>query len=513
MDRRSFLALQARVFALALVGEQFGGRLLANPRFTSNPYTLGVASGDPASDGFVIWTRLAPDPVNGGGMGVDPVKVQWEVAEDEGLRRVVKRGESVASPELAHSVHVEVEGLQAGRPYWYRFRAGDAVSPIGRAITMPSLQSTPDKLRMAFASCQDYHYYYTAYQHMSEEKDLDLVFHLGDYIYESGVRTTESPRKHNGPEIMTLQDYRNRYALYKTDKHLQRMHAQCPFIVTWDDHEVDNNYAGSLDQDGTFPPEFLKRRAGAYQAYYEHMPLRAFSRPVGPDMQLYRRIAYGRLADFFVLDTRQYRSNQVCGDKNGAPCDGFFDPRSTMLGDQQERWLQDAMVGSSSQWNVLAQQVILSGLNVARDGSGQAYSMDQWSGYYTARNQLTKFLDDAKVQNPVVITGDVHSNWVSEVPLDYMDQKSKSVAAEFVGTSITSSGDGTPNRELRERFLSQNPWLKHHNAQRGYVSCTVTPKSWRADYKTLEYVMRPDSPIRVDASFVVESGSPKIVPA
>jgi len=510
MNRRSFLALHSRLFALALVGEHFGGRLLANPRFTSDPFTLGVASGDPASNGFVIWTRLAPDPVNGGGMGPDHVKVDWEVGEDENMRRIVQRGTSVASPDLAHSVHVEVEGLQPGRPYWYRFRAGEAQSPVARAITMPAAGSNPQKLRFAFASCQDYHYHYTAYKHMHEEKDLELVFHLGDYIYESGVRTTETPRKHNSPEIISLNDYRNRYALYKSDENLRRMHEHCPFVVTWDDHEVDNNYAGPLDQDGTRPEEFLKRRADAYQAYYEHMPLRAFARPVGPDMQLYRQLSYGRLAEFYVLDTRQYRSNQPCGDQSGPPCDGFFDPRSTMMGARQERWLEDAMRRSSSQWNVLAQQVIISGLNTARDDNGPRYSMDQWSGYYAARNRLTKFLDEAKPSNPLVLTGDVHSNWVSEVPLDFMDHKSKPVAAEFVGTSITSSGDGTDNAELRSRFLAQNSWLKHHNAQRGYVSCTMTPRECRADYRTLEYVSRPGSPIRTSASFVVESGSPKI---
>lgn len=512
MDRRAFLAQQARLFALALAGSRFGGKLVANPRFTANPYSLGVASGDPASDGFVIWTRLAPKPVEGGGMGPDPVQVRWQVAEDEGMRRVVQSGQAVASPELAHSVHVELEGLQPDRPYWYRFTAGDAVSPVGRARTMPALGTMPGKLRLAFASCQDFHYHYTAWQHMAAEADTDLVFHLGDYIYEGGPKAN-TPRQHNGPEIYSLDDYRNRLALYKTDEHLRAMHQVCPFIVTWDDHEVDNNYAAAMDQDGTRPETFLKRRALAYQAYYEHMPLRAFSRPAGPDMQLYRRLSFGGLADFHVLDTRQYRSNQPCGDRNGKPCDGFFDPRATMLGERQERWLQDGLVRSNARWNVLAQQVILAGLDFARAENEPTFSMDQWSGYYAARNRLTRFLQDAKPSNPVVLTGDVHSNWVSEVPLDFLDEKSPSVAAEFVGTSITSGGDGAANPEYRAKVLDKNPWLRHYNGQRGYVSCTVTPDRWLAEYRTVEYVSRPGSPIQTHARFVVENGSPRITPA
>ncbi|MCW5964543.1 MAG: alkaline phosphatase D family protein [Bryobacterales bacterium] len=512
MDRRSFLALQSRLFALALVGTQFGGRLIANPRFSTNPYSLGVASGDPAADGFVIWTRLAPDPVKGGGMGTDPVKVRWEVAEDEAMRRVVQSGDAIASPELAHSVHVEVAGLQADRPYWYRFQAGDATSPVGRARTMPALGTMPGKLRFAFASCQDYHFHYTAWQHMAAETDIDLVFHLGDYIYEGGPKQN-TPRQHNGPEIYSLDDYRNRLALYKTDEHLQAMHRHCPFLVTWDDHEVDNNYAGAMDQDGTRPETFLKRRALAYQAYYEHMPLRSFCRPVGPDMQLYRRMSYGSLADFFILDTRQYRSNQPCGDKSGKPCDGFFDPRATMLGESQERWLHDGLGRSSGRWNVLAQQVILAGFDTVRSEDGPTFSMDQWSGYYSARNRLTRFLSEAKPSNPVVLTGDVHSNWVSEVPLDFLDERSPSVAAEFVGTSITSGGDGTANTEYRAKVLAKNPWMRHYNGQRGYVSCTVTPERWLAEYRTVEYVSRPGSPIETHARFVVENGSPRITSA
>lgn len=506
MNRRTFLEWQTGLFALALVGDRFGGRATAAPKFSKNPFTLGVASGDPASDGFVLWTRLAPDPIQGGGMRPDPVRVAWEVAEDEGMRKIVRKGEAIASPELAHSVHVELEGLAADRWYWYRFRAGDAESAVGRARTMPPLQATPGKLRFAFASCQDYHYYYTAWQHLAQEKDLDLIVHLGDYIYENGPRP-DRPRQHNSPEIVSLGDYRNRLALYKTDEHLQAAHLLAPFVVTWDDHEVENNYAGAMDQEGSRPEEFLKRRAGAYQAYYEHQPLRSFSKPIGPDMQLYRRISFGRLADFFVLDTRQFRSNQPCGDKSGKPCDGFFDPRATMLGEKQERWLADGLSHASAQWNVLAQQVILSGFDRGQTDDEPSYSMDQWSGYYSARNRLTRFLNEAKPSNPVVITGDVHSNWASEVPLDFLDHRSPSVAAEFVGTSITSGGDGGANVEYRDRVLAKNPWLKHYNGQRGYVSCTVTPQAWRADYKTMEYVSKPNGPAQNNASFLARSGS------
>lgn len=291
--RRSFLVTTS-LAAASLWASRLTGLAASNPTFSNYPFQLGVASGDPSPDGFVLWTRLAPSPLeDDGGMPPEPVLVSWQVAEDEKMTKVVQRGEVAANPDWAHSVHVEVEGLKPDRWYWYQFRVGNEVSPLGRTRTMPAEGSDPAKLRFAFASCQRYgDGYYTAYEHMAAE-DIDLVVHLGDYIYEKGCKP-DAVRKFSGGTTYTLEDYRKRLALHKTDPALQRMHALVPWIVTWDDHETWNNFAGAAQRSESQ----LKRRAAAYKAYYEHMPLRRISLPVGPDMQLYRRLAFGQLADF-----------------------------------------------------------------------------------------------------------------------------------------------------------------------------------------------------------------------
>ena len=320
------------------------GRVQQAPRFSAPPFSLGVASGDPSSDGVVLWTRLAPVPLEGGGMPDESIEVAWDVARDERMTDVVQSGTVIATPELGHSVHVELDGLEPHRWYWYRFRSGREVSRVGRTRTLPTSGASVAELKMAFASCQHYETgYFTAYRHMLED-DLDLVFHLGDYIYEYAGRDG-LVRKHTGDEIELLRDYRNRYALYRMDPDLQAVHAQFPFVVTWDDHEVDNNYAAQTSEEEGLPAElFLRRRAEAYQTYFEHMPLRRSARPVGSRMSLYRQLDYGDLASFFVLDTRQYRSDQPCGDRNGPACAGVRDPTATLLGAEQERWLMEGLI-------------------------------------------------------------------------------------------------------------------------------------------------------------------------
>ena len=261
---------------------------------------------------------LRIDPLNGGGMPPQPIEVQWQIATDDKLSRVVKSGKTIASPDWAHTVHVEVSGLQPHSWYWYQFRAGNELSPIGRTRTFPRAKSDVDRLRFAIASCQHFEAgLYTAYQHMAEE-DLDLVMHLGDYIYESPGRDN-FVRKHVGGELMTVDDYRNRYAQYRSDPALQAAHASFPFLVVWDDHEVDNDYAGLYQEAGEPVEQFALRRAAGYKAYYEHMPLRRSSVPKGALLQLYRPFTYGTLASISMLDTRQYRTDQPCGDNVRLP--------------------------------------------------------------------------------------------------------------------------------------------------------------------------------------------------
>ena len=415
LSRRLFLAYAASLSAVPLLGRK-SAAATAKPAFTNDPFQLGVASGDPSASGAVIWTRLAPEPLTPtGGMSPHKVKVAWEIATDDAMRRVVRRGTATATPDLAHSVHVEADNLEPDRWYWYRFRAGDAESPIGRTRTMPADDSNPSELRMAFASCQNYQTgYFTPYEHMAKD-ELDLVVHLGDYIYEHGEQKG-AIRKHIAGELHTLDDYRMRHSQYKTDPLLQAMHARCPWLVTWDDHEVCNDYTNdrSEKEHETDPVKFLIRRAGAYQAYYENMPLRHNSLPHGPKMQMYRKQSFGRLAEFLVLDGRQYRTPQPNDDKPSDINDAARSPKNTMLGKRQFGWLKDSLAGSKATWNVLANQVIMAQID-RKEGPERQFPMDDWCGYVHERNELMKFIQDRKIANAVVITGDNHTNWVNDL--------------------------------------------------------------------------------------------------
>lgn len=508
-SRRDFLGQSATLAAVVALGGMPGMRGDRTFRSASYPFTLGVASGDPLPDGVVLWTRLAPDPLAGGGMPRERVAVRWEVARDENFSLIVRSGSTVATPELAHSVHVDVRGLEPRRHYWYRFMSGDDVSPVGRTLTAPPANSSPDTLRFAFASCQNYQAgLYTAWAHMADE-DLAVVLHLGDYIYEGGV-SENSVRRHDGPAIETLDAYRNRYALYKGDPNLQRAHAAFPFVVTWDDHEVVNNYANDYAR-GSAIGVLLARRAAAYQAYYEHMPLREPAVPRGADLQLYRRIAYGDLLHFNVLDTRQYRSPQPCNDGWSADCADARDPAQTMLGVEQRDWLEAGLLGSRARWNVLAHQVPIAPTGRPGD-AGLEQSMDKWAGYTVERDRLLHLLHEAPVRNPISIVGDVHQNWLSDLKTEFYTDDAPVVGTEFVGTSISSGGDGVDRRENEsEPWMSANPHVRFNNSQRGYVRCTVTPERWLTDYRVVEYVTRPGAPIITRASFAVEDGTPGAV--
>ena len=513
--RRAFLSLGGELAGLALLGAlpacaRAGRRLPSGPRLSAYPFTLGVASGDPTPTGVVLWTRLALDPLHGGGLPPERVPVRWEIAHDERFRRVVQRGDATAAPELAHSVHVEAENLEPGRGYHYRFIAGGETSAVGRTRTAPAPGTAAERLSFAFVSCQNYQEgYYTAHRHVAAE-DVDLVVHLGDYIYEGGV-APRAPRQHNSPKILTLDDYRNRYGLYKGDADLQAAHAICPWVVTWDDHEVENDYAGAISERNAPRDEFLRQRAAAYQAYYEHMPLRRASMPRGPDLRLYRRLRFGALAELNVLDTRQYRTDQACGDGFRADCAAARDPGASLLGAEQEAWLLDGLGRTTAQWNVLANQVPFA--PVRRRGQAATavegepmYNMDKWDGYVAQRQRVVDHLRDRRTPNPVVLTGDVHQSWVVDIPSDGDDPTSAPVGVEFVGTSISSGGNGAAMNVAGTEMLARNPHLKFYNAQRGYVRCTVTPRRWTSDYRVVDYIDRPGAEVRTAASFAVEAG-------
>jgi alkaline phosphatase D len=471
------------------------------------PFTLGVASGEPRPEGVVLWTRLAREPLNGGGMPQRDLEVEWEVAEDERFSKVVARGTALSTPRLAHSVHITLDTLRPARWYWYRFRFGRGLSPMGRTRTAPAAGSQPDHFRFAFVSCQDYQAgLYTAYEHLAGE-DLDLVVHLGDYIYEYGVRPDHPVRKHEGPEVTDLEGYRNRHALYRSDPHLQRAHASFPWIVTWDDHEVENDYAALSAQVAQSPESFARRRAAAYRAYYEHMPLRLTSLPRGPDMRIYRQAQFGNLLQITMLDTRQYRSNQPCGGTIQPRCGDALSETQTMTGPEQERWLLRNLEASHARWNMIGQQTML-GQYKAGEGSDALFNMDAWDGYAAARERLLQFMAQRKPSNPVVITGDLHSSWVNDLVTNFDDENSAIVGTELVGPSVTS--------ELPQPFalgvelaLPDNPHTRFfEGTSHGYVLCDIDPLSMRSDYRVVSSVIEPGGSISTLASFQITDGRP-----
>ncbi len=514
VSRRMFLAYTSALASIPCLGLQAQGRIVRKPSFASDPFTLGVASGDPTDTGVVLWTRLAPKPLEPfGGMPAELIEVRWELASDEGMKQIVQRGTTVATPQLGHAVHIEADGLEPGRWYFYRFRVGEAESPVGQTRTLPAKDTEPAQLRFAFASCQHYEQgLFTAYEQMAKDEP-DLVFFLGDYIYEYAGRDN-LVRKHLGAEIESLNDYRIRYAQYRVDPLLKGMHAICPWFVTWDDHEFDNNYANTIsEEEGVDPAEFLLRRANAYQAYYEIMPLRKLSLPRGPRMQLYRKASFGQLAELMVLDTRQYRSDQPNGDRRSELNDAALNPKASIMGRRQREWLMASLLNSQATWNVMAQQVMMAMAGIGQGEGGLQYSMDQWPGYTHERMRLMEFLAARRVPNPVVLTGDIHSNWVNDLHVDDRKDETPVVASEFVTTSISSGGNGTAKPPYLDLLLAANRGVKFHSAERGYVRCTVTPDEWRSDYVAVEDVTKPGGKVVTRASFMVEAGRPGAKPS
>ena len=510
LSRREILAIASRLGIAAALNPLALTRAFAQPAFGKDPFALGIASGDPWHDNVLLWTRLAPEPLTGGGMPMANVEVGWEIARDDGFRDIAQRGTTIARPELGHAVHVEVPGLEPARDYWYRFHAGKETSPIGRTRTAPAPGADVAQLRFAVCGCSHYETgYFTGLRRIAEEH-FDFVIHTGDYIYEDpSAALTKRPnvvRQHSSDEPYTLTDYRNRYAQYKTDRDLMAAHAAAPFVVTSDDHEVDNDYAGPNDEHDTPIEIFLLRRAAAYQAYYEAMPLRAAAIPSGPDMRLYRRLQFGRLIDLEMLDTRQYRSRQACGRNLESHCPDAAAPSRTMLGATQERWLFDQLGRSRATWTVLGQQVPTFTRDAVATNPNGRYSMDKWDGYTAARGRLYARLKDMKATNPIIVSGDVHVHYGADLKLDFHDPRSQTVGTEFTNTSLSSGGDGTDVSAAWPKIRGDNPHIKYHSARRGYIACTATPQAMRADFKVLDKVTVRDAPVRTDGSLVVEAG-------
>lgn len=487
---------------------------LAQPQFSAYPFSLGVASGDPRPDSVVLWTRLAPDPLSGQPMPAISIPVQWQIATDAQMTQVIQQGTVQAAPKWGHSVHVVAENLSPGQWYWYQFQVGSEKSPVGRTRTMPALDADPEQLKFAFVSCQHYEKgYFTAYQHLVQE-DLDLVFHLGDYIYEGGPHPGR-PRQHIGPNPVDLETYRLRYALYKSDPQLQAAHAAFPFICIWDDHEVDEDYAQDQSQDFTDPAVFSQRRWAAYQAYYEYLPLRPTAQPQDGQVQLFRRFQFGQLAEFHCLDTRQYRDDQPCatqGIGGGAivsACQDRLANDRSMLGKQQEAWLLQGLQKSSAHWQVIAQQQLMAELQFGLE-TVSGYWTDGWDGYVASRQRILDCVEQHPQQNLVVIGGDIHSFGVADLKTNFQDPKSPVIGTEFVGTSISSTGLPQALYALSRKI---NPHIKFLDSRhRGYVLCQVTREVWTTHLRIVDSVEKPESTIRTLASFQVKNGQPGAIP-
>lgn len=515
VDRRRFLAGVTGVAAAAALATVPAGSARATPRppRPGFPFTLGVASGDPTSTGAVLWTRLAPEPFEpGGGMPARSVTVDWQVAADERFRRVVRGGTARAMPRLGHSVHVEVDGLRPDREYFYRFRYRGEDSPMGRTRTAAA---SGGGLAFAVASCQAWdNGFYPSYRHMATE-DLDLVVHLGDYVYEGGVPADGGLRHTPTPDVLRaaprdLERWRMQYALYKSDPDLQAAHARFPWMVTWDDHEVQNDYANTMSQ---YEGDIGALRAAAYQAWYEHQPVRAPSAPGPNGPRVYRRLRWGTLAQLDVLDGRQYRSVPPCGWGEADACAPAYDPAVTMLGTAQERWLYDGLATSRARWNLLGNNVMLGRLD--HDGTeGDRLWHDAWDGFPAARNRLTDTWVRHGVRNPVALTGDWHSTFANDILRDFDDPSSPVVASELVGTSISSNGDGEVYGPYYGPMIKYNPHIKFFDGdRRGYLRCHLDRDRLRADLRVVTTVSRRDAPESTYASFVVENNRPGVVVA
>jgi alkaline phosphatase D len=535
VGRRTVLAgaaLASGTMALSVAGSPAARAASAgSASVPADPFALGVAAGDPLPTGLILWTRLVNDPLDATSMPARDIEVRYEVATDALFRHVVLRDDTLARARFAHSVHADVRDLKPGTDYWYRFKVGGSVSPTGRARAAPAPTARPSSLVFAVANCQDMQNgYWPAYAGIAEE-DLDVVLHLGDYIYEYDAHSSYPDRQHSATatpgldQLVTLADYRARHAQYKLDPALRAAHANAAWITTWDDHETENNYAGYTDEIDDVgarfqpPAQFQLERAAAYQAYYEHMPIRVSYLPGSSSLQLYRRFDFGDLARFNVLDTRQYRTDQPGGFPNdfGPEGAGVANQNGTLFGGVQGRWLQAGLAGSHAVWNVIAQQVMMSRTRFPNPTTIPLpflSNLDQWDGYAPARTRLLQFIADQAISNPVVLSGDIHSTWMNDLVINPDDPAAQVMASEFVSTSISSDFPIAFDAPIKATLPQLNPWTRYFDgSRRGYLRMTLDRDRWLAEARTVDSITTRTSPVATTARYAVTSGTPGIIPA
>ena len=547
LDRRTFLVLGAAASGAVLLpaSPALAGR---TSRASGAVFSLGIASGDPLPDSVILWTRLAPQPLElDGGMGTVSAKVEWEIATDEAFTQNRQSGEYEATSTFGHSVHVDVKGLTPDTWYYYRFKHGTELSPVGRTRTTPELGATMSRLVVGQTSCANWQSgYYQLYSDLADQEP-DYWLALGDYIYEYGdkgyMRPSQKAPTRSIPwktEPFTLPEYRRQYALYRSDPNLQKLHAVAPYSPIWDDHEVDNNFtAGKSGGDGQKDKgAFLARRAAGFQAFWENHAIRLPGGDPSPQpssMRIYRQVDWGTLATFLVLDGRQYRSDQP---GNNTPNDfgkwvsAMHDPKKTMLGAEQEAWLAGRLVDSTSKWTFVAQQTLFSsvngsvGLGFPVDG---LYNYDSWDGYWAARQRLTTAISSSQVRNPVILTGDFHCNLALDVLSSWPDPRKfktmaacikatlkwnrPKVAAEIAAGAISSPtffGEGGPVAVAGPPTLAKTPWAAYGELlNNGYVLHDITPESDRASFRICQAInpaTTPEGTPREDKTVVIVDG-------
>jgi alkaline phosphatase D len=471
-------------------------------RLTGDPFTLGVASGDPQADRVILWTRLAPAPLEPGlaGMPDAPVDVIWQVATDDRFRRLVAQGTTAAEPATAHSVHVDATGLEPTTDYTYRFVVGDWTSPVGRTRTTAPPGQPLERLGLAVVACQHFGSgYYAAYRHLQDE-DLDLVVHLGDYIYEAGGGLPERPV---APDHVpsTLDDYRRRHASYRLDPDLQAAHARFPFMCVWDDHEVVNNYAGDTALAESPPAAVRQLRTAAYQAYWEHLPLR-LGPPDGPALRVYRAVTFGDLARIYLLDGRQYADPPPCRDTSGndfGDCPERLDAGRRYLGDAQDSWFASELAEGGVAWNVVGNPTVMAGINMGPT-TRPGYYLETWDGYPAARRRILEQLGAEEVVNPVVLSGDWHAGMVNHLHVDPSDRSTPMVAPELVVPAVSSPVYDAPRE--------QNPQIRHLLLRHGYLTVRLERERLVGVFRVLDDVRRPESGIATESRWRVSSGDP-----
>ena len=511
MQRRALhrLALSLALSAWSgVLPAQASGRRARGPLWQADPFALGVASGQPRADSVVLWTRLVFADADLA-QQAQPQSVLCELFADEALRQPLREWTIETDARRGHSVHLIATGLQPGRHYWYRFSCGSAQSPVGRTRTSPAEDERVQRLRFAQTSCQHFEQgYYVAHREIAQ-RELDFVLFLGDYIYESS-NPKYRIRQHTGGVPQTLDAYRDRHALYKSDPDLRACHAAHPWVMTWDDHEVVNDYANDRDRPSADPVLFLQRRAAAYQAYFEHMPVRVGPQPQAPhNMRIHDRMAWGQLADLWTLDCRQYRDPQACPDPNrgGARvvmgCDALQDARRSMLGQAQEDWFMQGLVASTRRWKLVGQSTQMSSTGITTP-LGRSTFNDAWDGYPLARERLLSGVAQARLQDVLVLGGDVHMNVAAQLRVQPNDERSPVVASEIVTTSVSSRGMA---ESLLATIRDNNPDIRHARSdERGYTAVEVRPEGVSVRFRTTPHPARSDSVLRDQARFEVLAG-------